>query len=74
MSLTLSNVEHFQQRNVGKRGIYGKRFKETIPYIEASTGIDPMPLPTTLRRDDIPVEACNQCGDDMLSEAFNIPI
>ena len=24
----------------------------------ASTAIDPMPLPTYLRRDDIPVEAC----------------
>jgi hypothetical protein len=64
----------FQQRDVGKRGIYGRWFKETRPYIKASTGIDPMPLPTSLRRDDIHVEACNQCGDDMLSEAFNIPL
>ena len=25
----------------------------------ASSGIDPMPLPTGLRRDDIPAEACS---------------
>ena len=64
----------FQQRDVGKRGIYGRRFKEARQYIKASTCIDPMPLPTSLCRDDIHVEACNQCGDDMLSEAFNIPL
>ena len=28
------------------------------PFKTASTAIDPMPLPTSLRRDDIPVEAC----------------
>ena len=39
----------------------------------ASSGIDPMPLPTSLRRDDIPVEACTLPGDDMLSEACLIP-
>ena len=64
----------FQQRNVGKRGIYGRRFKEARQYIKVSTGIDPMPLPISLRGDDIPVETCKQCADDMLSEAFNIPL
>ncbi len=29
-----------------------------IPIRTASTAIDPRPLPTSLRRDDIPVEAC----------------
>ena len=28
------------------------------PFKTASTAIDPMPLPTSPRRDDIPVEAC----------------
>jgi len=28
------------------------------PHGSASTAIDPMPLPTSPRRDDIPVEAC----------------
>ena len=32
-----------------------------------------MPLPTSLRRDDIPVEACTLPGDNMLSKACLIP-
>jgi len=39
------------------------------PYITASSGIDPVPLPTSLRRDDIPVEACIQRMDNLLSAA-----
>ena len=40
------------------------------PFKTASTAIDPMPLPTSLRRDDIPVEACKaQSRNDMLSGA-----
>ena len=33
--------------------------KGNILNMTASTAIDPLPLPTSLPRDDIPVEACN---------------
>ena len=37
------------------------------PNTMASTGIDSMPLPTSLRRDDIPVEACTTIKDGFSS-------
>ena len=42
----------------GQAEIYGRRLKEQEPYMTASTAIDPKPLPTCLRGDDIPVESC----------------
>ena len=48
-------------RACGEEGIYGRRFKKQKPYCAASPG-DPMPLPTSQRRDDIPVEACFNLG------------
>ena len=48
--------------------IYRRRFKQQIPKWTASTGIDPMPLPTSPRRDDMPVESFNSHRrDDILS-------
>ena len=52
--------------------IYRRRFKQQIPKWTASTGIDPMPLPTSLRRDDMSVESCtSHRRDDILSGACN---
>ena len=57
----------FQRWQVGRREsmcsgtlgkIYRRRFMKQNPFKTASTAIDPMYLPTSLRRDDIPVEAC----------------
>ena len=48
----------FQHGQVRWQGIYGRRLEKQGPYMTASTAIDPKPLPTSLRRDDIPVEAC----------------
>lgn len=56
----------------GGYGIYRRRFKQQILKWTASTGIDPMPLPTSPRRDDMPVESCtSHRRDDILSEACN---
>ena len=48
----------FLQRFVGERESMGGGTKKLKPIVTASTAIDPMPLPTSLRRDDIAVEAC----------------
>ena len=39
----------------------------------ASTAIDPLPLPTNLPRDDIPVEACNNRNKSSKQAAHVIP-
>ncbi len=58
--------------DAGGAGIYRRRFKQQIPKWTASTGIDPMPLPTSPRRDDMPVESCiSHRRDNILSEASN---
>ena len=57
----------------GGRESIGGGLKKQIPKWTASTGIDPMPLPTSPRRDDMPVESCNSHRrDDILSGACNI--
>ena len=50
-----------------KAGIYGRWYKKMKTNTMASTGIDPMPLPTNRRRDDIPVEACTTIKDGFSS-------
>lgn len=49
----------FQRWQVGKRESMGGGAKGKNLNMTASTAIDPLPLPTNLPRDDIPVEACN---------------
>jgi hypothetical protein len=49
-------------------GAKGKNLKMT-----ASTAIDPMPLPTSLPGDDIPVEACNNCNKRSIPASHVIP-
>ena len=64
----------FQGGLVRWLGIYRRRLKKQRPCITASSGIDPMPLPTSLRGDDIPVEACNnQCRSmNLLGHHFSV--
>ena len=64
----------FQRGLVRWQGIYRRRLKKQRPCITASSGIDPMPLPTSLRGDDIPIEACNnQCRSmNLLGHHFSV--
>ena len=60
----------FQHRHVRERESMESGTKGNNLNMTASTDIDPLPLPTSLRWDDIPVEACTaQYRDDMLSKA-----
>ena len=52
----------FLRGYVREHGIYRRRFKKQKPYCTASPGIDPKPLPTSQRGDDMPAEACFNLG------------
>ena len=52
------------------QGIYGQRFYRQKPKWTASTAIDPKPLPTSPRWDDIPVEACHNLNATRFQRLF----
>ena len=69
--LQYSCLENPRDRGAWWAAVFGVAQSRTrLRQLSRATAIDPMPLPTSLRWDDIPIEACNiQRRDDMFSEA-----
>ena len=63
----------FPRWQVGKRESMGDGAKGKNLKMTTSTAIDPMPLPTCLPGDDIPVEACNNRNKSSKQAAHVIP-